>query len=326
MPVRITVQATGIAAGVLLFNPNQVCIRSYPVMKSLDTIQCTLNNQSVSCNVSDYISATEHFNIDRKLKSSDYSKCATYSCSQSQQFSDLFGATRSPMSLYGDGLDDLAPAAFPFTIVSQTNNGAGLATSVLDFISTEPIFLSPLFWGSFSHDDSGFYGLRTFDMTLNFLNTANRMIAIDNTSIGVPWTPTTITSTMSFSNFSPAFSYTENQPYLLFQYITPQLSDKGANLSRVFNYDYWNIDRFPTDFPQISAGAQTIVSSNNIQLNSIPSRIYIYCRNTNASLYATPFLTDTFLSIENISIQFGNRSGCLASASKRQSNRLIKTY
>ena len=126
-------------------------------------MQLTLNNQSVSVNISDIISAAEHFNIDRKLKAEDYSKCPTYGVSQSQEISALFGATRSPMSLYGDGLDDLASSAFPFTIVSQSNNGAGLATSVLDFISTEPIFLSPLFWGSFAHDDSGFYGLRTFD-------------------------------------------------------------------------------------------------------------------------------------------------------------------
>ncbi len=317
MPVRITVQATGMPAGALLFNPNQVAIRSFPVMKSLDTMQLTLNNQSVSVNISDIMSAVEHFNIDRKLKAIDYSKCPTYSCSQSQEFYDLFGATRSPMSLYGDGLDDLASASFPFTIVSQTNV-AGLATSTIDFISTEPIFLSPLFWGAFCHDDSAFYGLRTFDMTLNFLNTANRMLALDNVSVGVPFAPTTITSTMSFSNFSPAFSYAQSQPYLLFQYITPQLADKGANLSKVFNYPYFNIDRFPTDVPSIAAGASSQISSNNIQLNSIPSRMYIFARNTNASLYATPFLTDTFLAIENISIQFGNRSGVLASASKRQ--------
>jgi hypothetical protein len=213
-PVRITVTATGVNSGVLLFNYQQVGIRSFPLMKSLDTMQLTLNNQSVSVNISDIISATEHFNIDRKLKALDYSKCPTYGCCQSQQFSDLYGANRSPLNIYSSGMDDLAPAAFPFTIVSQTNNNAGAgvstATSVLDFISCEPIFLSPLFWGCFAHDDSGFFGLRTFDMTLNFINTANRMIAIDNVSVGVPWTPATVTSQMQFSNFSPAFSYPQS--------------------------------------------------------------------------------------------------------------------
>lgn len=322
VPVRVTVTATGVNPGVRLFNPNQVCLRSFPLMKSLDTMQLSLNNQSVSVNISDVISATEHFNIDRRLKATDYSKCPTYGACQSQVLSDLFGATRSPMSLYGDGQDDLASAAFPFTVVSQTNNdlGVGISTavSVLDFVSTEPLFLSPLYWGAFEHNESGFYGLRTFDMTLNFLNTANRMLAIDNVSSGVAWNPTTVTSTMQFANFSPAFSYSQAQPLLQFQYLTPQLSDKGSNLTRVYNYPYFNIDRFPTDFTAVAPGTLTTVSSNNIQLNSIPSKLYIFARPSNASLYANPFLADTFLSMENISIQFGNRSGVLASASKQQ--------
>jgi len=125
-------------------------------------MQLTLNNQSVSVNISDIISATEHFNIDRRLKAIDYSKTATYGCCQSQEFYDLYGGARSPFSLYQDQPDDLAPAAFPWTIVSQTNVG-GTATSIIDFVSCEPVFLSPLFFGCFEHDDSGFYGLRTFD-------------------------------------------------------------------------------------------------------------------------------------------------------------------
>ena len=117
----------------------------------------------MSINISDTLSAMEHFNIDRKLKNVDYSKCPTYGACQSQQFSDLFGANRSPMSLYGDGLDDIAPQAFPFTIVSQTAaDGNGNATSVVDFVTCEPLFLSPLYWGGFDND-SAFWGVRTFN-------------------------------------------------------------------------------------------------------------------------------------------------------------------
>jgi len=77
------------------------------------------------------------------------------------------------------------------------------------------------------------------------------MLAVDNvgqpaTGNGVAWTPTTITTSMQFSNFTqggnPTFSYPDSSPLLLFQYLTPQLSDKAANLSRVYNYPYFNID------------------------------------------------------------------------------------
>ena len=319
LPVRLTLVATGIPPGDLLLNPGQCCIRSYPAQKALDTVQMTLNNQSMSINISDILSAVEHFNIDRKLKANDYSKCPTYGACQSQQFSDLFGSVRSPMAAYADGEDDLASHQFPFTIVSQTNV-AGTATSVIDFVTCEPLFLSPLFWGGFDHDDSGFMGLRTFDLTLNFLNGgANRMIAIDNVSAGVAYTPATWSAQMQFGSFAPAFSYSDNQPLLLFQYLTPQIQDKAEmDMNRMYNYPFFNVERFPTDLPAIAAGATSSASSNNIQLNSIPSKMYVFLRKKNADLLADPFSSDTFLRINTVSLQWGNRNGVLASANQRQ--------
>jgi len=320
LPVRLTLTASGLGAGELLLNPNQCCLRSYPAQKALDTVQMTLNNQSMSINISDTLSAMEHFNIDRKLKAVDYSKCPTYSASQSQQFSDLFGANRSPMSLYGDGQDDLAPQSFPFTIVSQTNVG-GVATSVIDFVTCEPLFLSPLYWGGFDSDASAFWGLRTFDMTLNFLNQgANRMLAIDNVSSGVPLTitPGSWNANMQFSNFAGGFSYVDNQPLLLFQYLTPQLTDKSVGMDKVLNYPYFNVERFPTDLPAAAPNVQSTASSNNIQLNSIPSKMYVFLRKRNQDLNSDPFSPDSFLQINSLSIQWGNRNGVLASADQRQ--------
>src|SRR5690606_32698689 len=67
-----------------------------------------------------------------------------------------------------------------------------------------------------------------------------------------------------------------------------------------------------------AAGVTNPLSSNNIQLNSIPRRMYIYVRERNQDLYSTPNNPDTYFSIENISIQFQNKNGLLASASKQQ--------
>lgn len=326
LPVRITLTATGLNAGEFLINPNQFCLRSYPAQKALDTVQMTINNQSMSINISDMLSAMEHFNIDRKLRAIDYTKCPTYGACQSQAFSDLFGATRSPMALYGDGQDDLAPQAFPFTVVSQTNDGLGpgisTAVSVVDFVTCEPLFLSPLYWGGFDDDQSAFRGVRTFDMTLNFLNQgANRMIAIDNVSAGVPLAPATWNAQMQFNGFTgPAFSYpNNNQPLLLFQYLTPSMEEKAIDMTnQLRNYPYFSIERFPTDLTAVGAGATGSASSNNIQLNSIPSKMYIFVRKRNTDLYADPFSPDSFLQLNSVSVQWGNRNGVLASANQRQ--------
>lgn len=312
LPTRITITATGLDPGQLLINPGQFCIRSYPCQKALDSIQMTLNNQSMSINIADSISAMEHFNIDRKLRAIEYSKCPTYGACQSQKFSDLFGSVRSPMALYGDSPDDLAPQAFPFTVVSQVNDNAGpgvsTCTSVVDFLTCESLMLSPLAWGCFDDDDSAFYGLRTFDLTLNFLNNGgNRMIAIDKDSAGVQLNPTSIQTQMQFANFAGGFSYDDNQPLLLFQYLTPQLSDKAAAISRVLNYPYFNVERYLTDVPALAPGQTTQISSNNIQLNSIPSKMYVFARKRNNDLLADPFSPDTFLKIKSLSVQWGNR-------------------
>lgn len=323
LPVRLTLTATGLDAGQLLLNPHQCCLRSYPAQKALDTVQMTLNNQSMSINIADSISAMEHFNIDRKLRAVDYSKCPTYGACQSQEFSDLFLANRSPMSSYGDGQDDLAPQAFPFTVVSQTNDNAGpgvsTAVSVVDFVTTEPLFLSPLYWGGFDNDVSAFYGLKTFDMVLNFANRGgNRMLAIDRVSAGVQLNPTSWNTQMQFANFAGGFSYEQNQPVLLFQYLTPQMSDKAASMERILDYPFFQVERYPTDLPVLAPGSRTQVSSNNVQLNSIPSKMYIFARKRNADLLADPFSTDTFLKLNSINIQWGNRNGVLGGASNRQ--------
>ena len=324
LPVRLTLTATGVDPNQYILNPNQCCLRAYPISQAMDTIQMTLNNQSLSINMGDVISAMSHFNIDRKLRAIDYSKCPTYGTHQAQDFTSLFGANRSCMSLYGDGLDGLAPQAFPFTIVSQENDNNGVGTStaktVVDFVSTEPLFLSPLYWGSFDDNDSAFFGLRTFDINFNFLNNGgNRMIAIDKDSVGVAYNPTTFNTEMQFSGFAGGFSYADNVPRMLFQYLTPQATDTNVGLNKILNYPYFNVERFPTDLgQQILPGVQTTITSNNIQLNSIPSKMYMFVRKRNQDLNSDPFSPDTFFQINNLSLQWGNRNGVLSSADARQ--------
>lgn len=72
--------------------------------------------------------------------------------------------------------------------------------------------------------------------------------------------------------------------------------------------------RYPTDANASIAGATgtSTLQSSNIQLQSIPRRMYIYARIKNSDLLYTD--TDTFLGITSISINWNNRSGLLSSA------------
>ena len=321
LPVRCTFTATGLDAGVFLLNPNQCCVRSWPLQKCIESLSITINNQNVSIVPSDIMSCIEHFNLREDLLNVDMSKTPTYGA-QSQDFSDLFGSNRSQMALYADG-QDISNIGFPFTIVSQTNDAAGpgasTAISVVDILVTEPLFLSPLYWGAISGSDMALRGVQSMDVTMNFSSgAANRIMAIDNVSVGVAFAPATWSSSVQFNNFSPTFSYSSNQPLLQLCYITPQLTDQSSDMNRVLSYPYWSVDRSPTDLPAIAPGASTTVTNNQVQLNTIPTKIYLFIRDRNADLQANPFTPDTFCAINQVQVQWGTMGTKLGSASQQQ--------
>lgn len=318
LPVRLTF--SGLAPiGSPLINMDQDSPRAWPLMGSIDTFQVTINNQSVSINIADIVHSLMHFNTDRDLTESDYSMTPNM-LDQSQQYSSLFGAIRSPLASYGDSNDQsvMARGAFPFTIVSNPLSTSPTIpiTAVVDMSLCEPLLLSPMYFGK--DNGCGFFNVNTMDFNITFLGNAGfRMWSHDATSVGIPTTISSITT--QFNGFSgPAFSYPDVVPFMLFTYITPN-ETQIIPYNMPITYPYFDVQRFPTDTLSAAAvGVPKIYSSNNIQLNSIPRRMYIYLRRRNQDLFNTSAFTDTFLSIENISIQFQNKNGLLSSANKRQ--------
>jgi hypothetical protein len=319
LPVRLTFTGTA-PVGQTLLKSGTDAPREFPISSAIDTLQVTINNQSVSINMADIIHPLLHFNADEELDMLDYSMTPSYP-DQSQAYSQLFGTNRNPLGFYGDSLDKsmMGRAGFPFNIVTNPLSVSAVTpiTAVVDVVFNEPIFLSPFYWGH--ANESGFYNVNTMDFNITFLgNAGNRMWSHDATSSG-----TTITGVSAqFTNFgtSPAaFSYVNNnQPLLLFKYITPLETEK-LPFNQPITYPYFDIQRFPTDSQNvIAAGTNWQFVSNNIQLNSIPRRMYIYIRERNQDLYNTCQNTDSYFSVENISVQFQNKNGLLSSANKRQ--------
>ncbi len=311
LPVRLTFTGTA-PVGKLLLNPGQDAPRAFPLSSAIDTLQVSINNQSVSMNMADIIHPLLHFNTCTKLSERDYSMTPSL-LDQAQSYSSLYGTNRSPLAFYGDSTDQamMSRGGFPFTIVSNTNTSA-----VVDMVICEPIFLSPFYWGH--GNSSGFYNVNTMDFNVTFLgNAGNRMWSHDATSSGVATSITSVSA--QYSNFQgTAFSYADNVPLMFFQYITPN-ETQVLPFNRPITYPYFDVQRYPTDSANaVAAGSNVIVNSNNIQLNSIPRRMYVFLREKNSDLYSTCHNPDTFFSIENISVQFMNKNGLLASANKRQ--------
>lgn len=308
-PIRIAF--TGDAGvGNLLLNPNRDAPRAFPLSSSMENLKVSINTQAVSMPMSDVIQALLHYNTSDDLANTDYSECPAL-LDQSQAYSNLFGTVRNPLGSYGDsvGQNITARGAFPYTIVSNTQTAA-----VVDFVSVEPLFISPLYFGC--GNGSGFYNVTNMTFDINFVsNAAYRMWSHDATS---NFTSTITTANAQFNNFSPAFSYPVNVPAILMTYITP-LQTQILPMNMPITYPYFEINRYPTDTANsIAANAMQPFTSNNIQLNSIPRRIYIYIRERNNELLNSANNPDTYFSIENVNIQFQNKSGLLASATKSQ--------
>lgn len=336
LPVRLTFTGRIVTTNGAFVPPTSLlnsgfdAPRSYPFSGALDTLQVSINNDSVSVNMSDVVHTLLHYNIDNRLKTRDYSLTPNYP-DQSFNYADLHGATRSPLAFYADGLDGVPNqrGAFPYTVVSNAtvvpSVGLGtVATAVVDMVISEPLFLSPFYWGC--NDSQGFYNVNAMDFNLTFLNQGGfRMWSHDDITAVQTGGGNSVFShitgiTMQFNAFSaPGFSYQQSQPQMLFKYITPNLLTRGLGPNIPISYGYSDILRFPTDIGTLSAAAgPTIFQSNNIQLNQIPRRMYILARPSNSALYSSANLTDNFLAISNVSIQWANQNTILSTATQQQ--------
>lgn len=313
LPMRLSF--TGIPAnGVTLLNIRRDAPRYMPIASILDTIQMSINNQSVSFNCADVIHALLRFNTDAKLKTHDYS--LTPSCPDNcQNYADVYNSISSPMSNYGDYNNEsvMGRGGFPFTIVANpVGDGTNPRTAIIDIAFTEPLFISPLYFGC--KNGSGFYNVNSMDFTMNFISQiANRVWSHD---------PTLTTITSSSAVFGgqvngPTTNFIGGQvPLLLVQYITPQ-ETQLLSPAMPITYPYFDVQRFITTFGAVAPQAVGTFSqypSNNIQLSSIPRRIYCYVRMQNNDLYASPNNTDSYFQINNIQLQLLNQSGLLSSA------------
>lgn len=303
MSIDVEIEFAGtVGAGPNLLVDGCDSFRCFPLSNIITTMQATINNTSVSINLNDVLHGMYRFNNDIFDKDLLFSMTPSYP-DQSQQYSQLFGSVRNPLGSYSNSVDGISVPRGGFQVGGPANavfeNTPTSAKIITRFV--EPLLLSPFTYTKWSSE--GFINIQTMSFNFTFdTNLYARIWSHDN--VNNPFTLTAGYPVVTLSN-----------PRLMFKYITP-LSTSPVPMYKNIEYDYFSIERYPTDVPGVSNGAYVSVSSNNIQLNVIPSKIYLYCRRTNSQLNAN--FPDTFLPINSISVNFGNRSGLLASASAHQ--------
>lgn len=311
IPVRITLNCAAPNANNLLRSGFD-SPRAFPLSSSLNTLTVNINNTAVSLNMSDILPALLRYNTTAQLKEHDYSM--TPSClDQFQEYIDGVGSIRNSLGDYGDSNDESVMGRGGFAQYNVLTNTPGQA--VIDCLFTEPIFLSPFYFGH--GNATAFIGVQTMDWNFTFLT--NSWARMWSHAIGGANAPGAITSGSTiFTGFSPAFSVPGAPilPQLLFNYITPQ---ELQHIPSAMEYSYFNIDRYPTDYSSSALAPNTSMTmvSNNIQLQSIPRRMYIFARNSNAIQQSNANYTDTFLALSNLRVNWNNQSGLFSSATQQ---------
>jgi hypothetical protein len=358
-------------------------LRAYPISNALiNTLQLTINNTAVSINMSDVIEPLLRYNVPEIKRGKIFSMSPSMQ-DQFQEYADwssanttlglryastpllgvnniLNGGARNPLSGYGVGAgDEMTRGGFQsINIVSDKSGNDTVGDAIVDVLLCEPIFLSPLLFGG---EGPGFIGVQTMDFNFTL-----------NGSLGRIWSradyypANTVNTNVVATNYITSIDVTfSNQtgeggntfgvpPTLLFNYITP---GELMPIHREYVYPYFNIDRYPSPSQDLaglnlstpttlnaSLKVSTKISSNNIQLQSIPRRIYLFGRESNDArskinansrypdilgisnskdYYSGSWNhSDSYAVIKNISVNYNNNAGLLSSASQQDLYRI----
>lgn len=282
----VTLTGDSGSSGVGLYQAGKSAPRSHPIPRVINVANCTLNNTQVSINLSDVIDPILRYWDPVKKREIDDSMSPCM-LDQAQNYNDLSGGVRNPLNSYASSISgaDSARGGFNFTVLTNTQTSATILLDCSDYLYIPP-FLSD------QEDSAAFIQIQTMDFNFTLGNLA-RVWSADSVLSGI----TSVTAVLN------------SAPQLLFNYITP---DPLMSIPNSVVYPYYEIQRYPTNVGSVASLASTTVQSANIQLHSIPNKMYVLARQRNAD--QTVFTSDVFAAITNLSINWNNRNGLCSAA------------
>lgn len=267
--------------------------RANPNASVINTINSTINNTSVSINLSNCISVLQKYNIGVEDNLKDLSTFPSM-LDFFQNYNEGFGTAIDPLQAIGNSGYQQPRGGFGnIQVVSSTPTSL-----VIRFSSTEPLYLSP--WMIEESHSAGLFGVNNLSMNM-VLGDLNRAWSINTASVTPNITVTNMVTTLYAA------------PEILMTFIQPS---NIQELPKSIPYSYSTVEEYQTDYGTVAGNASFTITSQNIQLTSIPKRIYIMARRRNQDqTYAT---SDVFANIKGVSVQFDVQSGLLASANEQQ--------
>jgi hypothetical protein len=320
----MTVNLSGVPdVGQFLVNYGDSCaFAPFPLHQNVINLQAQINNTSVS-------NTTQQM-LDVLLRNMDDEDLARYNSTTPVQL-DNYGSyaditaltttlatdtpdvvynlrpTNSPFSDFRNEVNPKIPPRGSFKVVSIEGNtvqaeGATAVKNVSITVAiTEPLMLSPFVFGDVARKSAGIYGVSQINITAQMDATGKRCFRfIDTISAG--------RQKMAITSVS----YSTTDSYLECRFITPHPSDL---LPEVNILPYANFVNYQTiENAVLNATIDKTTTSNNIQLNGVPDKLFLFVRNKQS--LQTGFDADAYCAIKSVSINWNNNSGLLSSATQ----------
>lgn len=285
-------------------------IGAFPFHSCCNTIQGTINNNTVSQNQRDIQFQLLRFGDRREV--ARYNNATPTQYDSYWSYTDALGANNNPNGAWNDNaLDQDFQARGGFKIISITGNTPKVAGNndpkliTIRFLTREPLMMSPFLWADPERNNQGMYGVQTLNFVFN-LGSANRAIRLAHGGAG---TATAVEAGRWFTPSQPVVSaITSSRLLMLF------LTRQPSNLVSARNcLPFQEYPRYLTSVSQAFAPGETKEQTfQSIQLNSVPDKLIIVARKKLAD--QTPADADSFLVIKKINISFNNKAGLLSGA------------
>lgn len=319
--ITFTIRITGVPVGSLAFElAKRDSLQCFPLNSLFTTVQSTINNCSVSSNLQDILPQLLRFNDTREMYRYNSTTASFPDCAYAN-YIDGVAANNNPMAGYSTSsfdIDQQPRGAWPVQVLDfyyesydgaviddhtiQSTNVGDSWRIVCQTIVAEPLIgLSPFTYSHPEYNAQGLTGITSLSFNFNVDSTCKRFwstasnAASYTVSLGSPTNPN------GFSNMS-----------MLFELLSPQSTDsiKAKNVVPMQSFPrYLTMSNTMTPIP--SFGSSQIISQT-IQLNQVPSLFVICIRKPMAQ--QTVQDSSSFFVIQNVSINFNNASGLLASA------------
>jgi hypothetical protein len=321
----MTVSLSGVPdPGKTLVNYGDSCaFAPFPLHQNVINLQAQINNTSVSNTTQQMLdvllrnmddedlaryNSTTPVQLDNYGSYGDIASLSTRLATETEDVYYTLRPTNSPFSDFRNEVNPKVPPRGSFRIVSIEGNsvqaqGAAVVKNVSITVAlTEPLMLSPFVFGDVARKSAGIYGVSQINITAQMDATGKRCFRFIDT----------ITVPNAQKMAITGVSYSTTDSYLECRFITPHPSDLLPEINILPYANFVNYQTIANATIDDGVGATT--TSNNIQLNGVPDKLFLFVRNKQSN--QTGFDADAYCAITNVSILWNNNSGLLSSATQ----------